>query len=275
MYIDRTAVKILADSLSIFGHRLTTFECTFPRFILAEVNTHRVFSRNSASSRARPVAKVIDEVDTDPFIPERFPLNKPGMSATQYILPGDARYSIARERWLQAKDAAVTTAQSFMVNDIHKQIANRVLEPYMWHTAIISATELKNFFRLRCDKATTQPEFYKLALMMQQTYNASTPTPVKFEGWHLPLTNENDHENVPLSEVIMLSAARCARVSYLTHDGVRDPAEDFRLYKQLASNTHLSPLEHQATPSMNQRHWANFEGWKQHRWEIEHGLTSA
>lgn len=274
MYTDLTSVKVLLDSVSIFGDRLTTFECTFPRFILAEVNTHRAFSRNSASSRARPVKKVIEDVVNNPFVPQRFPVNKAGMSAIAYYDEEDSEYKIAAHRWLQARDWAVATAESLMLNGIHKQIANRVMEPYMWHTAIISATDLDNFFRLRCNKATTQPEFYKLAMMMSDAYHDSRPIVRMMRQWHLPLVDEDDHETQPTRQLVKLSAARCARVSYLTHDGVRDPAEDFRLYDQLAGDTHLSPLEHQAVPSMNQFEWANFRGWKQHRWEIEHGLTS-
>ena len=61
--------EIIADSLSPQGHRLTTFICVFPRIVLAEFNTHRMLSRNSASSRAIPFNKMLEMVKTNPFIP--------------------------------------------------------------------------------------------------------------------------------------------------------------------------------------------------------------
>src|SRR4051812_49876733 len=102
--------KVLADSVSPAGQRLTTLEATFPRFNLAEFNTHRVFSRNSASSRAIPVARILERVQEDPFIPWAFPVNKPGMSATWYIQHGDGAYEDCRSKWLTARDDGAETA---------------------------------------------------------------------------------------------------------------------------------------------------------------------
>ena len=63
--------KIVADSIYKQGQRLTTFTVVFPRFILAELNTHRMLSRNSASSRARPFQAMLNDVRKDPFVPIR------------------------------------------------------------------------------------------------------------------------------------------------------------------------------------------------------------
>src|ERR1044072_534502 len=75
--------KVLADSRSPAGRRLTTLEATFPRFVLAEFNPHRVSSRNSASSRAIPIAKQLRRVLDDPYVPIEFGSNQPGMQAAE------------------------------------------------------------------------------------------------------------------------------------------------------------------------------------------------
>lgn len=270
---DRTSVKVLADSMA--WTRLTTIQVVFPRFILAEVNTHRVFSRNSASSRARPVEKVIAEVLDDPFVPERFPINKAGMSATEYIGPEDYRYRQLRQDWLEASYAAVRVAKGMIHHTVHKQIVNRLLEPWLWHTAIISSTEWDNFYKLRCDEATTQPEFYKLACMIRNTLqDPDQLLRIRMMGtgdWHLPLIGiVPEDAELSLDEKISVCIARCARTSYLTHDGIRDIDADLALYERLKQPGHYSPFEHAATPEVRESHWANFKGWEQARWVLEH-----
>jgi thymidylate synthase ThyX len=254
------AAKILADSISTVGHRLTTFEVTFPRIVLAEVNTHRMLSRNSASSRAIPVAKKIAQVESDPFVPEAFGKNQKGMQHGELL--NDEVSKEARFAWGEAKRRAIKWAGELAKLEVHKQLANRVLEPFAWHTAIITATDWSNFFNLRVNPAA-QGEFRTCAEMMKELYDSSCPIPVRTGGWHLPLLEsipmeDTDGSLVEVGESFWLtgngfdpakvSAARCGRVSFLTHDGKRDPTEDTALYERLLSSGHMSPLEHPARP---------------------------
>src|SRR3954452_23556453 len=141
--------KILKDSISAAGARLTTFEVTIPRIVLAEFNTHRVFSRNSASSRAIPVAKSIEMVEDDPFVPEVFAANQKGMQGDD---PLDARNEAEAARvWHDALFDAIFHAKKLEELGLHKALANRILEPFKWHTIIVTATEWDNFFALRTD----------------------------------------------------------------------------------------------------------------------------
>jgi hypothetical protein len=243
------AAKILADSISQAGYRLTTFEVTFPRIVLAEVNTHRMLSRNSASSRAIPVAKKIAQVQSDPFIPEAFGKNQKGMQHGEVL---DAVVNAtARQVWGMAAHDAIQAADQLAKLEVHKQLANRVLEPFAWHTAILTATDWSNFFNLRVNP-DAQGEFRTCATMMKELYDASAPL-VCDKEWHLPLVNTGEktvvaHGDGWAREAAKLSAARCARVSCLTHEGKCDPAADLSLYEKLASSGHMSPLEHPARP---------------------------
>lgn len=147
--------KIIADSLGPQGDRLTTFIVTFPRIILAEFNTHRMFSRNSASSRAIPFAKMVESVKENPFIPIAWMKDHKGMQGTEYLSDVPAKVSdkdFAIDMWLEARDAAVNNAKILNDTGVTKQLCNRLLEPFMWHTVIITSGKegLMNFFNLRC-----------------------------------------------------------------------------------------------------------------------------
>lgn len=260
------SAKVLADSINLFDDRLTTLEVTLPRIVLAEFNTHRMFSRNSASSRAIPVSKRIAMVKENPFIPAAFGANKKGMQAGDLV--DEQTNESARNSWLFARSMAVAAAQELESLNIHKQWANRLLEPFCWHTIIVSATDWDNFFALRCNEAA-QPEIRTAAELMQQAINKSNPV---FKGdldWHLPLVDARD-DSLSLEEKKKVSVARCARVSYETHEGIRDPSADIQLYERLVSSGHFSPLEHVAKPtnSAMSSYIGNFRGWIQHRKQI-------
>jgi thymidylate synthase ThyX len=294
--------KVLADSRSPAGYRLTTLEATFPRFVLAEFNTHRVFSRNSASSRAIPIAKQLRRVLEDPYVPIEFGSNQPGMQAGP-ALDGEKREAAERE-WLRARDDAVrrvlglvaepealaadddllTTLEQVETTirdraqpgewlNVHKQVANRLLEPFMWHTVIVTATEWDNFWNLRCHP-DAQPEIRLVAESMRDAVAASEPAELAEGEWHLPLVRQEDREQVASTEdLIKVSAGRCARVSYLTHAGVRDLSADVELHDRLLTSGHMSPLEHPARPltaaELTQSEWSgNFRGWFSYRKEI-------
>lgn len=294
--------KVLADSRSPAGHRLTTLEATFPRFVLAEFNTHRVFSRNSASSRAIPIVKQLRRVLEDPYVPIEFGSNQPGMQAGPAL--DGAKRDEAERVWLQARDDAVrhvlalvsdpegitqhddlATALSEVEEairekaqpdtwlNVHKQVANRLLEPFMWHTVIVSATEWDNFWNLRCH-SDAQPEIRLVAERMRAAVEGSEPAALDWEEWHLPLVRPEDREQVSsLEDLIKVSAGRCARVSYLTHAGVRDLAADIQLHDRLLESGHMSPLEHPARPlsmtELEETEWSgNFHGWRSYRKDV-------
>ena len=259
------SARILLDSVSPAGVRLTTLEVTFPRFVLSEFNTHRVFSRNSASSRAVPTAKLLERVQSDPVLPLEWGRNKAGMSASD-VLPAEEEEA-AKRIWLQARDAAVEHARKLLALKVHKQELNRVLEPFLWHTVIVTATEWENFFALRCAPAA-QPEIRAAALRMREALDTSLPGRIGYGEWHLPLVQDDERE-LPIELQKKVSAARCARVSYLTHDGTREIEKDFDLHDRLRTDRHLSPFEHVATPAPDAEFHANFRGWLQMRREVE------
>jgi hypothetical protein len=286
--------QILADSLSPAGQRLTTLEVTFPRMVLAEFNTHRVFSRNSASSRAIPVKKQLQRVLAAPFVPREFGANQPGMQAGAPL--SGAQAQAAEREWLSARDSAVAHVLRLLVNphvcaadadavtlagvvedvsmtdpgedwlNVHKQLANRLLEPFMWHTLIVTSTEWSNFFHLRAH-ADAQPEIRDIAELMRKAYEVSEPVPVADGEWHLPLITDGDAE-LSDEDRVKVCVGRCARVSYLTHDGRRDPAADLILYDRLWAGGHLSPFEHVARPSAGDEWHGNFRGWRAHRQDL-------
>jgi thymidylate synthase ThyX len=300
--------KVIADSISPENVRLTTIEVTLPRIVLAEFNTHRMFSRNSASSRAIPVERRIQMIESDPFVPTAFGKNQKGMQAGE-ALEGEAEVR-ARLAWYNALNASVVQARELAKIGVHKQLANRLLEPFAWHTIVVTATEWENFFALRCHP-NAQPEIRTAAEMMRDAMRASEPVPIGYDEWHLPYLKTGEAFDLDVFDEgwkqacgaskrdvgpytpakVKVSVARCARVSFLTHDGVRDTEADRGLYDKLAGNGHMSPLEHAARPATSRdigmamasaaelgvsigydiignpdKLWfGNFKGWVQHR----------
>lgn len=278
--------KMIADSISPSGSRLCTTENNLWRSMLAELNTHRDFSRNSRSSRAVPFSKTVAEVIDNPARPLVFKGEQKGMSAGEPLEDQEA----ALEKWLECRDAAVETATALYEMGVHKSIVNRVIEPFMWHRVIVTATETENFFAQRCHP-DAQDDIRAMAECMRMVMKVSDPTPLNSGSWHLPYINEDTRreveersgfigtvdtmEDYPWQALRQISAARCARVSYLTHDGKRDLEKDMDLYSTLTSANppHWSPLEHVATPSPWLMHPAegNFNGWTQLRGFVQMG----
>lgn len=242
---------------------VTTLEVTLPRIVLAEFNTHRTFSRNSASSRAIPVEKQIAKVLEDPFIPEYWGKNQKGMQAEFEIDTNDQEK--AKALWLNARDNAVKQAEALLGVGIHKQITNRLLEPFMWQTIIVTATDWDNFYALRRSK-DAQPEIKKAADMMFDVDQNTKPDDNRI--YHTPLVTGYDENEIAeaiasnklsissygqseLMTQMMISSGRCARVSYLTHDGKRSPQADIDLAEKLLSAGHMSPFEHASFWSAN------------------------
>lgn len=276
----KPSAKIICDSVSPDGNRLTTMEVVMHRFVLAEFNTHRAFSRNSASSRAIPTSKLLERVEIDPALPLFYGVNKSGMQAEKELIPQGKLFAEFSIKELLTE--AIYTVRNLTENhNLHKQNSNRYIEPWMWHTAIVSATDWDNFFYQRCSEFA-QPEIKALADAMQLAYYTSTPNLVKYGEWHLPYIDDETKNEVAdsVSKMIVnqsvqyfhrlkaISVARCARVSYLNHDGKRSIEDDFSLYEKLITGNHWSPFEHVAKPLDNGRN-GNFLAWKQFRKEFK------
>lgn len=263
--------QVVAQSQKNRGKVITTLQLKYPRFIHSEFLTHRVFSRNSSSSRAIPIEKMIELVDQDPAEPLVWGSNKPGMQAGEELTGW--RLLAAKVVWHLAAKVACTLSLLLFRIGLHKQHANRLTEPFQHIHTVVTSTEWDNFMELRNHK-DAQPEIKQLAQSMLTALSRSVPTQLKDSDipWHLPYVTPQDineyGNNLELLKKI--SAARCARVSYLNHQGKRSTVEqDIKLFNQLAESRplHLSPLEHQATPSRKGN--ANFSGWKQFRKELE------
>lgn len=254
------AARILADSISPDGVRLTTLEVTFPRIVLAEFNTHRMLSRNSASSRAIPVEKMIRMVEEHPYVPTHWGKNQKGMQANEELSEEDQVRAFLD--WNAAKLQAIKFAKKLLDIGVHKQITNRLLEPFMWHTVIVSATEWSNFFHLRRHK-DAHPEIKLAADLMFEAMEKSEPRAIGYDGWHTPLLflNETlvDDNALTKENALKVSVARCARVSYLTHDGKRDPQADIDMAENKLG-MHMSPWEHVARPAT----------WDDCKWGLSH-----
>ncbi len=263
------SAKVLADSVNEAGNRLTTMEVTGHRFILAEFNTHRAFSRNSASSRAIPYKKMREKVMNQLAYPVSWPAEQKGMQGGAELSAEKAE--IAKNIWYYAMEAALDKADSLHSLGVHKSVINRLLEPFLPHTIIVTATEWDGFWAQRCHP-DAQPEIRALANKMKEAYDASYPMRLPAHGWHLPLIQEDEHE-LDINTKMKISVARCARVSYLTHDGKRDLFADINLYHRLADHTpaHASPFEHVARPEDGSGNFAsgNFRGWTQLRHILE------
>lgn len=340
------SATMIADSVGPAGQRLSSLQLRYPRWIHAEGKTHRIIkigedfefeaevrtpslmddenlSRNASSSRAAPVANLIADVRRDPAVPMFWGKNQRGMQAgaehdadvdgfsyepfTNSYTPSAG---LSREQaWLAAMELAIISAEAFDRAGYHKQIVNRLLEPFSHINVLVTATEWENFFELR-DHPDAEPHIQVLAREIRKAMDASTPTKLQPGEWHLPYVTDEDRELLNLSagtltssngisapfksfkverqvdELIKLSVARCARVSYLTHDGKKPPIEkDLELYNDLVGSRplHASPAEHQATPDYRPigESWAsqhlhgNFTGFIQNRKVLESSLLAA
>lgn len=269
--------KVITDSISELGHRLTTLQVVCHRFVLAEFNTHRVFSRNSASSRAIPVTKQLERIIYDPARPLEWPAEQAGMQGGSSLTGLDLED--AQYLWDQAMAFAVGLVDQYLADHpdksarLHKSLLNRLLEPFMWHTICVSSTEWDNFFAQRCSPLA-QPEIRAAAEAMEHALEESQPRELGEEEWHLPYMTEDDIVECGQRgfDQRHVSAARCARTSYLTQEGTRDLAKDVELFERLANPgegpPHASPLEHVATPDLYGDSVGNFEGWHQLRHEV-------
>lgn len=266
--------KIIRDSISPSGKRITTWVLEYPRFIHAEFMTHRVFSRNAASSRAIPIDKFIETVKNEPASPVFWGKNQSGMQAA-VELDDDAK-SEAQKVWLDARDKMIESVRALQAIGAHKQISNRLLEPWFNIKVVATATEYKNFFELRAHK-DAQPEFKELAFIMKELYDKNDPDLLLDGQWHIPF-GDNMPESTSIEERLKIATARCARVSYYNFEGEIDPKKDYALYDKLFSTPfHASPFEHCAQYDSRYEndiyHTRNFVGFVQYRAILEKRLA--
>lgn len=260
MYGDYGHAKVIAASRYEGGPTVYTVQATCRRFVLAELNTHRVLSKNSASSRAIPFVKQVERVMNDLAYPEVFPAEQKGMQGGDELSEEDV--AAARDIWEASSHAAVNAASDLARLGVHKSVVNRILEPYMWHTVVLTGTAWENFLAQRVSPLA-QPEIRVMAEAIQTAIQNAEVETLEQGGWHLPYAADDptaaewasdqlEHWDEEQYYVLLakISAARCARVSYLTQEGTRDPAADIELYNRLvtARPAHWSPLEHVATP---------------------------
>lgn len=253
-------VKIIEDSRAAnTGTRLTTLQLTYPRFLLPELNTHRILAKSSSSSRAVPFSKLKEQVLNNPAKPVYWGSNKPGMQAGHEIVDT----TTAMTCWKNAAIAAVNHAVQLHEMGLHKQIVNRLIEPFLLVDTVITGTEWDNFFHLRRHK-DAQPEIQALAHAMYDTIHTSTPVILGPGLWHLPYVTYKERASLNLDEQQKCSVARCARVSYLNHDQSEcTVSKDIELFNLLMTRpfnngkgitltaddpVHASPACHQGTP---------------------------
>lgn len=302
------SAKIIADSISENGDRITTFELEYPRFIHGELMTHRLFSRNAMSSRAIPVKKMIEQVRNNPAVPVHWGKNQSGMQAKEE-LSGEVKVAV-KDWWNDAANAAAEIAEAMDHANTHKQIVNRLLEPFQRMKTVVTATEYDNFFYLRCH-ADAQPEIHALADLMYSEYENSTPQLLQEGQWHTPYVGnsvyadtgegfayhleDEDGEVICMlgeEEALKISASCCAQVSYRNTDQSLEKA--LKIYDMLVTMkpVHASPFEHQAKPlitwmdgnypegtthvDMKGNEWSgNFKGWIQHRQLIKDNVCNS
>lgn len=280
---------ILASRHPVTGRKVYTLHLRYPRIIHGEMMTHRVFNRNARSSRAVPVMTMLNDIRTNPFIPWHWTRNQRGMQGLggwqqkillkdSAALHTDADTPVSREAaWLWGRDFACDLAESFADAEYHKQVANRLIEPWMWMDLLVTATDWQNFLHLR-DHADAEPHIRDLAELVGIALKQAKVQELYPGQWHLPyITDEDwelaraavrpDHGGLAphgfVEDVLKkISAARCARISYKPFDGEASFERELERFEMLVSNDaiHASPLEHQCQPdkivTVESSYWA-------------------
>jgi len=276
------SAKIIAHSIAPNGQLIVTWELEYQRFIHGEFMTHRLFSRNAASSRAIPVKSILAAVRQHEALPIYWGKNQSGMQAKEE-LQGLTK-SAVQSLWVAAANAAANFAEEMDFHGLHKQTANRILEPFQTMKTVMTATCMDNFFWLR-NHEDAQPEIKELARLMCEALEASVGVQLEPGDWHVPYFGNGQwfakRDEMPLADALAISSSCCAQVSYRKLDDTLEKAQ--MVYQRLVGSepVHASPFEHQATPMRNKpdfrnkgvthkdrdgNFWSgNFVGWIQHR----------
>lgn len=264
-------VKVIADSISPNGKRLTTIECEYPRIVHSELMTHRMFSRNASSSRAIPGKVMRKHISNSPYIPTYWGKDQRGMQAT--IQLKGLQYILAKIVWTLGIKLNLFGSALLSYLGVHKQLANRNTEYCSYIKVVITSTEWDNFFKLRCHK-DAQPEIQDLANQIRIELSKSVPEALRKGDWHTPyVTHERKNNKIvygsgyTVETAKRISASCCAQVSYRVLNTSKVKALNIwdRLVK--SDPIHASPFEHVATPKKGSH--GNFNGWYQLRQEIE------
>lgn len=298
----KITAEVIQDSLMRCrndSNRLTTLKLEFPRFILAELLTHRVFSRNASSSRAIPVKTMLNTLKASPAMPIHWGKNKSGMQADREhnaLIDVAGHKMKPEDAWLTAMESAAYFAEQFANAGYHKQVVNRLTEPFQMMCVIVSATEFENFMWLR-DHSAAQPEIQELAQVMKNAMLASTPLELNDGQWHVPFVDRKIMPSglmryfvagyeVTLDKAKQISSSVCAQTSFRKSDFTMSKAK--KIFDMLINGErlHASPFEHQATPMEYNEYvnrmlmsWeyedksiksnCNFIGWTQYRRRVE------
>ena len=254
--------EIVCDSINDFGNRIISYILTYPRFIHSELMTHRMFSRNASSSRAIPVEKMVNALETEPAMPISWGKNKKGMQAVEEL--DSVHADLARRIWIESRDRAIVGAKGLLALGVHKQVANRLLEPFAHMTTLVTATEWGNFFNQRAHP-DAQPEFQELAFQMLELYIYNEPVHRGCGKWHLPFADKYIEKGLFIDNLLKISTARAARVSYTNFEGDIDHEKDYKLHDDLVASNHWSPFEHAAYSSSSDNMFKNFRGWVPYR----------
>lgn len=276
--------KIIADSISHKDIRLTTLLLKYPRYCHSEFMTHRMLSKNASSSRAIPIARIIDSINKDPIYPAKGK-NQKGMQAGGIL--DIATCKKVDEVVDKMRSRALQYVWQLSELGLHKQSANRYLEPFSHISVLVSATEWNNFFALR-DHPDAQPEMQTLARCIREAMDGSVPEFKEDNEWHLPFVEQEEKENLALKEQLMLSVARCATISFARPASKITLEKALEIYNRLTKSTpiHASPFEHQAKPIAdskeashvslydNELYCGNFRGWMQYRHVIPNNYVN-
>lgn len=257
--------RVIEDSITENGDRLTTMVWRYPRFIHQEIMTHRALSKNAASSRAIPAKKQMKRTWANPAVPLFWGKNQSGMQAYEEVTP--LRAAIARWVWLTVMAVSIAGAWVLDKLGLHKQITNRLFEMFTHIEVVVTATDWDNFLGLRAHPAA-EPHFQVLANEVLRALNESKPRLLKEGEWHLPFVTHQERLCSTTEELLKRSVARCARVSYLTHEGTQTtPEKDFALHNRLVLErpVHASPAEHQGQAAPAGTRSGNLTGWIQYR----------
>lgn len=263
--------KIIAYSIGEHGRAICTISVRYWRAIHGELLTHRMLSRSSSSSRAIPVRRMLKQVWNDPAGPQHWGANRPGMQATEQLTGW--RLWAAKKCWHYSARTAAFWSWVMMKLGLHKQVANRVTEPYQYISVVITSTEWDNFFHLR-RHGDAQPEMRDLADTMWRAMAAAKPVKLRPGQWHLPWVSDHEVNTWGIKDCLKMSTARSARVSYLNHDlSIPEARKDFKLHDDLVGSDpiHASPTEHAAQVMPDAGHYANFTGFRSYRRCVESG----
>jgi len=295
----KNKVNITAHSLSPQGDELITVLATFPRIILAEINTHRMLSKNTSSSRAIPFKKMVEAVQENPFIPIAWQKEHTGMQGYEYFQEGE--YEAKERAWLRARDKAIEEAQQLDSLKVTKQLCNRLLEPFMWTTMLITGSRegWNNFFNLRCPQYKIHQGTYKskkealkyglsngelknwsdldwlqnneghaeihimdLAEKIYDAVNESTPKQLKADQWHIPMISDLESLKLSTDDQIKLSVGRAANTSYtVVGDGKELTLEQaIKIHNKCKELNHSSVFEHCARAMSDKEFISFFKG---------------